>query len=98
MCKFSEWLIHITWDALCMWVCVYVADFVDADNFVAVFIVKMVQLSSTLCVIELVSSSFCVAWKQDVLEARELPQFGNIWRTNLNNLAEYIAQTVSYQL
>jgi hypothetical protein len=42
-------------------VCVYVADFVDASSFVAIFIVKMVQLSSTLCIVELVLSSCCIA-------------------------------------
>ena len=98
MCKFSEWLIHITWDALWVCVCVYVSDFVDADSFIAIFIVKMVHLSSALCIIELVLSSFCIAWNQDMLDARELPQFGNIWQTSLNSPAKYIAQTLSYQL
>jgi hypothetical protein len=39
-----------------------------------------------------------IAWKQDMLDARELLQFGNIWQTNLNYPAEYIVQTLLYQL
>jgi hypothetical protein len=42
-------------------ICVYVADFVDADSFIAIFIVKMLQQSSTLSIIELVLSSCCIS-------------------------------------
>jgi hypothetical protein len=71
---------------------------VDADSFLAIFIVKMLQQSSTLCIIELVLSSVAFHETQEMLDARELPQFGNIEQTDLSSPAEYIAQALSYQL